>query len=54
MDVRKSHPHAYESWTEEDDEKLIAEYRSGKTIEELVELFGMQRGGIESRLKVRV
>lgn len=50
-EIRKTHPGAYEPWTEEDDEKLIAEYQSGKTIEELMELFGRQRGGIESRLK---
>ena len=50
-DVRKAHPQAYEPWTEDDDERLIAERRSGKTIEELMELFRRQRGGIESRLR---
>lgn len=50
-EIRKAHPRAYEPWTEGDDEKLITEYRSGKTMEELMGLFGRQRGGIESRLK---
>ena len=50
-EIQKIHPRAYEPWTKEDDEKLIVEYKSGKTIEELMELFGRQRGGIKSRLK---
>jgi len=50
-EIRKTHPRAYEPWTGEDDERLIAEYQSGKTIKELMGLFGRQRGGIESRLK---
>jgi len=48
---QKIYPRAYEPWTKEDDEKLIAEYESGKTIEKRMELFGKQRGGINSRLK---
>ena len=50
-DIQNIHPKAYEPWTEEDDDKLFAEYKSGKTIEELMEQFGRQRGGINSRLK---
>ena len=50
-EVQKIHPRAYEPWTEEEDERLIAEYQRGKTIEELMKLFGRQRGGIESRLR---
>lgn len=50
-DIRKKYPRAYEPWTEEEDEKLIFEYKSGKTIEELIELLGRQRGGIKSRLE---
>jgi len=50
-EIQKIHPKAYEPWTEEDDEKLFAEYKFGKTIEELMEQFGRQRGGINSRLK---
>jgi len=49
--IRKKNPRAYEPWTKEDDEKLIAEYKSGKTTEELMELLGRQRGGINSRLR---
>jgi ATP-dependent DNA helicase RecQ len=50
-EIQKTHPRAYEPWTEEEDEMLIADYKAGKTIEELMELFGRQRGGIESRLR---
>jgi len=50
-EIQKTHPQAYEPWTEDDDARLIAECRSGKTIEELMELFGRQRGGIDSRLR---
>jgi ATP-dependent DNA helicase RecQ len=50
-EIRKTHLHAYEPWTNEDDEKLIAGYEAGKTIDELMELFGRRRGGIVSRLK---
>ena len=50
-EIQKIHPKAYEPWTEEEDDKLFAEYKSGKTIEELMEQFGRQRGGINSRLK---
>ena len=49
-EIRKIHHRAYEPWTKEDDERLITEYRSGKSIEELMELFGRQRGGIKSRI----
>lgn len=50
-EIQKTHPRAYEPWTEEDDERLIAECQSDRTIEELMELFGRQRGGIRSRLR---
>lgn len=49
--IRKVHPRAYEPWTKDEDERLIREYRSGKSIEELMEVFGRQSGGIKSRLK---
>lgn len=50
-EIRKTYPRAYKHWTEGDDEKLIAKYQSGKTIKELMDIFGRQRGGIRSRLK---
>jgi ATP-dependent DNA helicase RecQ len=48
-EIQKTHPRAYEPWTKEEDEMLIADYKAGRTIEELMKLFGRQRGGIESR-----
>jgi ATP-dependent DNA helicase RecQ len=50
-EIQKIHPRAYDPWTKEDDEELSIKYKSGKTIEELIELFGRQIGDIISRLK---
>ncbi|HDN65073.1 MAG TPA: hypothetical protein ENF23_02060 [Methanosarcinales archaeon] len=49
-EIQETHPRAYEPWTEDEDEMLTADYKAGKTIEELMGLFGRQRGGIKSRL----
>ncbi|NIA09680.1 MAG: DNA helicase RecQ, partial [Nitrospiraceae bacterium] len=38
-EIQKTHPRAYEPWTEEENERLIADYKAGKTIEELMKLF---------------
>jgi len=50
-DIRKQYSRAYEPWTKEEDDKLIYEYQCGKTIKELIIIFGRQKGGIVSRLK---
>jgi len=50
-DIRKTHPNAYNPWTPEEESMLISEYREGKTIEELMVLFGRQEGGITSMLR---
>jgi hypothetical protein len=49
--VRAKHPHAYEPWTEVDDARLVAGYRSGLGFEDLATRFGRQPSAIESRLK---
>lgn len=48
---RLSHPQAYKPWSEDDDNKLKELFFAGKTIEELMELFQRNRGGIRSRLR---
>jgi len=48
--IRKKHPRAYQPWTREEENKLISEYNSDKNIEELMEIFGRQKGGIISRI----
>nr|QNO46171.1 ATP-dependent RNA helicase DbpA [Methanosarcinales archaeon ANME-2c ERB4] len=48
--IQKPHSRAYAPWTEEEDEMLIADYKAGKTIEELMALFGRQKSDIKSRL----
>ncbi|MEK7448009.1 MAG: RecQ family ATP-dependent DNA helicase [Planctomycetota bacterium] len=49
--IRRECSSAYEKWTEAQEQKLISEYKSGKTISELANLLGRQTGGIRSRLK---
>jgi ribonuclease D len=49
--IRKTHPNAYNPWTSEEENMLISEYRTGKTIEELMVTLGRQRGGITSMLR---
>jgi RecQ family ATP-dependent DNA helicase len=48
--VQEKYPHAYEKWTTEEEQKLIAEFNKGKSIPVLSNLFGRQIGGIRSRL----
>lgn len=42
---------AYLPWTTEDDNKLKLFYNQGKTIKELTEIFGRNKGAIYSRIK---
>ena len=50
-DIRGTHLNAYAKWTQEDDQKLIAERSSGKEVGMLARLFSRKRGAIKSRLK---
>lgn len=50
-DIRNTHPNAYNPWTSEEENMLISEYKTGKTIEELMVILGRQRGGITSMLR---
>lgn len=49
--IKEKHPLAYEPWTLELDQQLIKYHNEGKSIRELCDIFGRQRGGIRSRLK---
>ena len=42
---------AYTPWTEEDDNKLELLYFEGKSVKMLVDIFGRNKGAIESRIK---
>ena len=42
---------AYTPWTEEDDNKLELLYCEGKSVKMLVDIFGRNKGAIESRIK---
>jgi hypothetical protein len=48
--IRTEHPAAYVRWTPEEEQRLLAEYDRGRTVNELAELLGRQPGGIRSRL----
>ena len=49
--LRETYPNAYRPWKEEDDEKLIALFKEGKSLEELPPIFGRQPGSIRARLE---
>lgn len=49
--VRETYPSAYKQWTPEEEQNLVNEYHSGKSVKELVEHFGRKPGGIRARLK---
>ena len=50
-DKREEHKQAYLPWSNEDDLNLLQLYKEGKTLAELAEKFGRNKGAIESRLK---
>lgn len=49
--MREEYPNAYMPWQEKDDRKLVKQFSSGKTIEQLSVLLGRHQGSIKSRLK---
>ncbi len=48
--IREKHPSAYKKWTPEEEGELIGYFKSGKSVKEIAEISGRQRGGIRSRL----
>lgn len=51
MEIRKTHQQAYLPWTKEDDNKLELLFSEGKKVKELVQVFGRNKGAINSRIK---
>jgi hypothetical protein len=49
-EIRKVYPKAYMKWSETEDADLRLQFRSGKTIEELADIFKRKKGAIRSRL----
>jgi hypothetical protein len=49
-ELKEIYPNAYEPWTAEDDKKLTALFRKGKTTADLTKIFGRQPGAIEARI----
>jgi len=48
---KKIHAKAYAAWTPDDDKLLIELYNQGKTVAELMQIFGRGDGAIRSRLR---
>jgi hypothetical protein len=48
--IRQTYPSAYKPWTKDDDEKLELLFCEGKTLNELVTIFGRNEGAISSRI----
>ena len=44
-------PMAWEKWTEQEDMRLIEEFKRGLTITQIAEMHNRKPGGIKSRLK---
>lgn len=49
--IRKKHPNAYRSWTEEEDAKLAHHFHKDVKMVELEKIFGRPRSAIRIRLK---
>jgi len=49
-EVRRIHPRAYKEWTEDEDHKLLAQYKMGISISELAKTHQRKTGAIRSRL----
>jgi hypothetical protein len=49
--IRREHNQAYAPWSAQDDEYLRSRFLEGATVDELVDEFGRQPGGIRSRLR---
>jgi uncharacterized protein (DUF433 family) len=48
--LHKEHPRAYEPWSREEQEQMIALYQEGKTIKEICETLERQPSAIRTRL----
>jgi len=49
--IKEESPHAYNPWTEEEEQQLTNLYNEGKQIKEIAATLQRQPGGIKSRLK---
>ena len=49
--LRKEHPRAYTPWTDREDNNLMAAYKSGVSLKDLVRQHGRQPGAIRARLE---
>ena len=49
-EIRNTHPAAYQKWTAEEEERLVASFHTGQTVAALAKGHGRKRGGIRARL----
>lgn len=48
--IREKHTNAYKKWTTEEEQKVIDDFKKGKSLKEIAGLHGRQVGGIRARL----
>ena len=48
---REEYPNAWKSWSEEQDEELLATHSEGKSIEEITKIMGRSHKAIVKRLE---
>lgn len=48
--IREKHTNAYKKWTIEEEEKVVSDFKKGKSIKEIASINGRQVGGIRARL----
>lgn len=48
--IREKHTNAYKKWTIEEEQKVIDDFKKGKSLKEIAGLHGRQVGGIRARL----
>lgn len=48
--IREHHPHAYDRWTDDQEQELVRRFEQGATVKEIADAFGRQEGAIRSRL----
>ncbi|WP_010437908.1 TraR/DksA C4-type zinc finger protein [Ruegeria conchae] len=49
--IRTKYPNAYKSWSEDEENRLVALWEDGKSVSEIANLMGRGAGGIHSRLE---
>jgi len=49
-EIRRKYPRAYEAWTQEEDNRLIEEFKKGLKVSQIAEMHNRRKGAIRARL----